>query len=335
MYSLIKKVVCCPGVSGNEKQIAALLEKEVAPYVDETYTDALGNLIAIKYGNLEGGERKKLLYCAHMDEIGFIVTYIEDNGFIRFAPIGGINFVAAAFTHVVFANGEKGILVPESGVKASDLAADKCVVDIGATSAKEASRKVKIGDCFSLAHNLSKLGANRAVGRPIDDRIGCAIMIETAKSLAENCPHDMYYVFSVQEEVGCRGARPAGFSIAPDVAIAFDVTGTGDAQGSKPMAVKLGGGAAIKIKDGSVICSGEVVSKLQKLAKEQKITAQNEILLYGGTDTSVLQAAGVGAYAGCISIPSRYIHSGVEMIDLRDVDACTDLATAFALDPTL
>ena len=335
MYSLIKKVVCCPGVSGNEKQIATLLEKEVAPFVDETYTDALGNLIAIKYGNLPDGERKKLLYCGHMDEIGFIVTYIEDNGFIRFAPIGGINFVAAAYTHVVFANGEKGILVPEAGTKAADLAADKCVVDIGASSAKEASRKVKIGDCFSLAHNLSKLGANRAVGRPIDDRIGCAIMIETAKALAENCPHDMYYVFSVQEEVGCRGARPAGFSIAPDIALAFDVTGTGDAQGSKPMAVKLGGGAAIKIKDGSVICSGEVVAQLQKLAKENKITSQNEILLYGGTDTSVLQAAGIGAYAGCISIPNRYIHSGVEMIDLRDVDACTDLATAFALDPTL
>lgn len=335
MYSLIKKVVCCPGVSGNEKQIAALLQKEIAPFADETYTDALGNLIAIKYGNLPDGERKKLLYCAHMDEIGFIVTFIEENGFIRFAPIGGINFTAAAFSHVVFANGEKGILVPESGAKASELAADKCVVDIGASSAKEAARKVKIGDCFSLAHNLSKLGANRAGGRPIDDRIGCAIMIEVAKKLADNCPHDMYYVFSVQEEVGCRGARPAGFSIAPDIALAFDVTGTGDSQGAKPMAVKLGGGAAIKIKDGSVICSGEVVSKLQKLAKENKITAQNEILLYGGTDTSVLQAAGIGAYAGCISIPSRYIHSGTEMIDLRDVDACTDLALAFAQDPTL
>ena len=335
MYSLIKKVVCCPGVSGNEKQIAALLEKEVAPYVDETYTDALGNLIAIKYGNLPDGERKKLLYCAHMDEIGFIVTYIEDNGYLRLAPIGGINFVAAAFSHVVFANGEKGILVPEAGTKGDSLTADKFVVDIGASSAKEASRRVKIGDCFSLAHNLSKLGANRAVGRPIDDRIGCAVMIETAKKLAENCPHDMYYVFSVQEEVGCRGARPAGFSIAPDIALAFDVTGTGDSAGSKPMAVKLGGGAAIKIKDGSVICSGEVVSKLQKLAKDNKIASQNEILLYGGTDTSVLQGAGVGAYAGCISIPSRYIHSGVEMIDLRDVNACVDLATEFALDPAL
>ena len=335
MYSLIKKVVCCSGVSGNEKKIAALLEKEVAPYVDETYTDALGNLIAIKYGNLPEGERKKLLYCAHMDEIGFIVTYIEDNGYLRLAPIGGINFVAAAFSHVTFANEEKGILVPEAGTKADALTADKFVVDIGASSAKEAARRVKIGDCFSLTHNLSKLGANRAVGRPIDDRIGCAVMIEAAKKLSENCPHDMYYVFSVQEEVGCRGACPAGFSIAPDIALAFDVTGTGDAQGSKPMAVKLGGGAAIKIKDGSVICSGEVVAKLQKLAKDKKITSQNEILLYGGTDTSVLQGAGVGAYAGCISIPSRYIHSGVEMIDLRDVNACVDLATEFALDPAL
>lgn len=332
MYSLIKKVVCCPGVSGNEKQIAALLEKEVAPFVDETYTDALGNLIAIKYGNLPDGERKKLLYCAHMDEIGFIVTYIEDSGFIRFAPIGGINFVAAAFTHVVFANGEKGILVPEAGTQASALAADKCVVDIGATSAKEAARKVKIGDCFSLAHNLSKLGANRAVGRPIDDRIGCAIMIETAKTLSENCPHDMYYVFSVQEEVGCRGARPAGFSIAPDVALAFDVTGTGDAQGSKPMAVKLGGGAAIKIKDASVICNEGVVKKLTELAKANNIKHQKEILLYGGTDTSAMQLAGSGAAAGALSIPSRYIHSGVEVCDLDDVQCCIDLAVAFICD---
>lgn len=335
MYSLIKKVVCCSGVSGNEKRIAALLADEIAPYVDETYTDALGNLISVKYGSLPDGERKKLLYCAHMDEIGFIVTYIEDNGFIRFAPIGGINFIAAAFSHVVFANGEKGILVPEAGVGGNELTADKCVVDIGAANAKEASRRVKIGDCFSLAHNLSRLGSSRAVGRPIDDRIGCAVILETAKALAADCPNDMYYVFSVQEEVGCRGARTAGFSIAPDIALAFDVTGTGDSQGSKPMAVKLGGGAAIKIKDGSVICSGEVVSRLQVLAKEKKIAAQNEILLYGGTDTSVLQGAGIGAYAGCISIPSRYIHSGVEMIDLRDVDACTELATAFALDPKL
>ena len=114
MYSLIKKVVCCPGVSGNEKQIAALLEKEVAPFVDETYTDALGNLIAIKYGNLPDGERKKLLYCAHMDEIGFIVTYIEENGFIRFAPIGGINFVAAAFTRLLTAPARSQSLLPHA-----------------------------------------------------------------------------------------------------------------------------------------------------------------------------------------------------------------------------
>ena len=229
MLNLMKTLVAPRAISGREKAISDKLLTIVAPITDKCYNDPMGNLIAIKYGTAPEADRKKIMLCAHMDEIGFIVTYIEENGFIRFAPIGGINFVAAAFSHVVFANGEKGILVPEAGVQASALAADKCVVDIGATSAKEAARKVKIGDCFSLAHNLSKLGSNRAVGRPIDDRIGCAIMIETAKRLADNCPHDMYYVFSVQEEVGCRGARPAGFSIAPDIALAFDVTGTGDA----------------------------------------------------------------------------------------------------------
>ncbi len=333
MYSLIKKVVCCHGVSGREKNVMALLAKEIAPFVDEYQIDPLGSLIALKHGSLPDGERKKILYCAHADEIGFITTFIEDNGFIRIAPIGGINFIAAAFTTVVFENGTRGVLVPEGGVKGDAITADRVVVDIGASSRKEAERRVKIGDCLALEQTLTKLNTNRFVGRPIDDRIGCAMLIEIAKKLSDNCPHDMYYVFSVQEEVGLRGARPAGYRVAPDIALAFDVTGTGDSAGAKPMAVALGDGAAIKIKDGSVICDGGIVSRLQSIAKEKKIPYQNEILLYGGTDTSVLQGAGVGCAAGAISIPSRYIHSGVEMADMRDVEASVLLAYEFALAP--
>ena len=138
----------------------------------------------------------------------------------------------------------------------------------------------------------------------------------------------MYYVFSVQEEVGCRGARPAGFSIAPDVAIAFDVTGTGDAQGSKPMAVKLGGGAAIKIKDQSAICDATLVEKMKETAKENKIPYQLEILTFGGTDTASMQLAGEGCRAGCISIPTRYIHSPVETADEKDIKAAIELTVA-------
>ena len=140
---------------------------------------------------------------------------------------------------------------------------------------------------------------------------------------------DVYYVFSVQEEVGCRGAMTAAFGISPDYSICFDVTGTGDVAGSSPMACKLGGGAAVKIKDSSVICSEEVVNTLCELAKNNKIPYQREILTYGGTDTSSMQLAGAGSRAGALSIPSRYIHSGVECCDLGDAEACSALACLF------
>ena len=168
------------------------------------------------------------------------------------------------------------------------------------------------------------------IGRPLDDRAGCGIVLEIAKRIAkEPVADDVYYVFSVQEEVGCRGSKTAAFAIAPDVSLTFDVTGTGDTAGSKPMAVKLGGGAAIKIKDSSVICDADVVDKLIRIAKEKNIKNQLEILTYGGTDTSSIQMTGAGCRAGAISIPSRYIHSGVEMIDMNDYKACIDLAIEF------
>ncbi len=325
MYSLIKNIVCCSGVSGREKKVSALIKNEIAPFVDECYTDALGNLIAVK----RGSGAKKLLFCAHSDEIGFIVTYIEENGMLRLAPIGGINFVAAAYSEVVFENGTRGVLVPDSGTKADALTADRFYVDIGASTHGEAARRVSVGDCFSLVHHTTKLSANRISGRPLDDRLGCAIMVEVAKRIKNNeC--DIYFVFSVQEEVGCRGAKPAAFAIAPDVAIAFDVTGTGDTPGAKPMAVKLGGGVAIKVKDMSVICDDDLVSELHALARDKKINHQSEILTYGGTDTSSLQLAGAGCAAGALSIPTRYIHSAVETVDMRDVKACVELAVAYA-----
>jgi endoglucanase len=139
-------------------------------------------------------------------------------------------------------------------------------------------------------------------------------------------------VFSTQEEVGCRGAKPASFTISPDLALVFDVTATGDSKGAKPMACSLSGGAAIKIKDSSVICSVEIVDKLRALAKQKNIPHQLEILTYGGTDTSSIQMSGIGTKAGALSIPTRYIHSGVEMIDLADAEACADLALAFIED---
>ena len=331
LYTTLKTLCLVPSISGREEAIREKLSTLIAPYADEVKTDNLGNLIALKKGKIRGG--KKIMLCAHMDEIGFLVTFIEENGMLRIAPVGGINFAAYSSQKVVSEKGVLGCLVPEGKTKAADFAADKFYIDIGANNRREAERRVAIGDFFVAEPSLSKLGGSRVCGRPLDDRVGCAIVLGIAEALSgKEVDGDVYFVFSVQEEVGCRGAMPASFGIAPDYSLCFDVTGTGDTIGASPMACKVGGGAAIKIKDASVICNEEIVEELQRLAKEKKISYQKEILLYGGTDTSAMQLAGAGSKAGAISIPTRYIHSSVEVCDLNDVRACIDLAAAFITD---
>ena len=327
MYNVLKKLISVPSVSGREKRLAETVKEMISPYTDEQYIDAMGNLVACRRGTA-GKNAKKVLLCAHMDEIGLMATAIEDNGYIRVAPIGGIYWSASAYTVVTFENGTKGVLVPEDSAKPEDYKADCFCIDIGATSKKEAEKKIAIGDCAILEPRLTRLMGRKIAGHPLDDKIGCAILVDIARHL-ENAACDVYFVFSVQEEVGCRGAGPASFLIEPDFALVFDVTGTGDAQGAKPMAVKVGGGAAIKIKDKSVICHTEVVERLASLAKGDKIAHQFEILTYGGTDTSSIQVSGNGVRVGALSIPTRYIHTGVEMADLRDAEACRDLTLAF------
>lgn len=325
MYNFLKQITGITSVSGREAELLEKIRMLVSPYVDECSFDNMGNLMALKKGTDENA--KDIMLCAHADEIGFMVTYIEDNGYIRIAPIGGINFISAAYCKVVFENGTKGVLVPES--KISDTKkADNYYVDIGADSKKSAEKKVKIGDVVVCEASVEKLMGKRIVGRPLDDRIGCAVLFDIAKNLTET-KNNVWFVFSTQEEVGCRGAKTAANRISPDCALVFDVTGTGDTVGAIPMAVKLGDGAAVKIKDASVICDHETVEKLIDLAKEYKIPYQCEILTHGGTDTSSIQVSGIGARAAALSIPSRYIHSSVEMVDLKDAEACRDLAIAF------
>ncbi len=326
-YSILKDLCLCPSVSGREDKIRALLSEKIAPFADTVETDALGNLIAKKRGNRAGA---RIMLCAHMDEIGFLVTFIEDDGWVRVAPVGGIRATMAVGSVVVSENGTRGVLVAEDGVKPADLALDKTYIDIGAKSKREAEKKVAIGDFFVCRPELMKLGGSRIAGRPLDDRVGCAVLLGIAESLADgDFAGEVAYVFSVQEEVGCRGAMTAAFGLAPDWALCFDVTGTGDVPGAKTMACRLGDGAAVKIKDSSVICHAELVQTLCTLAEEKGIRYQREILLYGGTDTSSMQLAGGGTRAGALSIPTRYIHSGVESCDLGDVRACADLAVAF------
>lgn len=327
LYTTLQALCTCPSVSGREKAIRSLLTERILPFCDEIREDALGNLIACKKGN---GTGKSVMLCAHMDEIGFLVTCIEESGMIRLAPVGGIGFVASSFGEVISEKGVRGVLVPEGKTKAEEYTSDRFYIDIGAKNRKDAERRVAIGDFFVAIGGVKKLMGTRVCGRPLDDRIGCAVLLSIAETLwNETVAGDVYYVFSVQEEVGCRGALPAAFGIHPDYALAFDVTRTGDTPSAPTMACVLGGGAAVKIKDSSVICHEEVVRMLCEIAQQKKIPYQREILLRGGTDTSSMQMAGAGSRAGALSIPCRYIHSSVETCDLKDAQACASLAVEF------
>lgn len=322
MFSLIKDIMKPLGVSGREARVAEVIKEKVAPYVDEVYSDALGNLIAHKKGP-EGA--KKLMLAAHMDEIGFFVTGIDGEGNVHFSNAGGIRYNATCYHEVVFENGTHGVLVANDS--ASTFDGNNSYVDIGAKTKKEAEKKVRVGDTFAVVSGVTKLGSKRLVGRPFDDRIGCAILVEAAKR-ASSPAFDTYYVFTVQEEVGCRGSETAAYAIMPDVAVAVDITKTGDTPGSLKMDVKLGGGAAIKVKDNSVIADPKLVDKMIELCKNEKIKYQLEILTMGGTDTSKMQSAGAGCSAGCISVPTRFAHTPIEMIDVDDVEACVKLTVA-------
>lgn len=323
MINELKKLMKIQGVSSREDKVAAYISELIIPYVDEIKTDPLGNLICLKRGTLK--KPKKVMLCAHMDEIGFMVNYIQDNGIVRVTRVGGINYFAYAHCRIVFENGAVGVLIPEGKTDIKDLSPDKYYVDLGVKSRGEAERLVKLGEMCSVESDLIKLYGSKYTGRPFDDRIGCYVMIEIARKLGK-CKNDVYFVFSTQEEVGCRGSQAASYNVQPDIGIAFDVTPSGDVVNpGTNQSVKLGGGAAIKIKDSSVICDRGLVAAMFEAAKANGIKHQTEVLTYGGTDTSAMQTVAGGSRAGCISIPTRFCHSQNEIIDMKDVDACIAL----------
>jgi len=325
--TLLTKLTEAYGPSGSEGPVRELIRKEVEPYVDEIRVDALGNLICLKKGT--GG--KKVLLDAHMDEIGLMVTHIDKDGFLRYGTIGGVNPFISLGQRVYFENGTFGVIGSERVDDPKDLKTEKLFVDIGAKNKEEASAKVKVGDSAAFFQPAVCLGS-RFVAKALDDRAACAVLIETLKRVGETA-HDIYAVFATQEEVGLRGARVAAFGIEPDVGIAIDVTRTGDTPKSITMDVSLGAGAAIKVKDSSLICTPALRDYMVKMAQEKGIRYQMEVLEAGGTDSGAIQMTKAGIPAGVISIPCRYIHSPCEMVDLDDVEECVKLTVALCQSP--
>lgn len=317
---LLKKLTEASGVSGCENEIRDVITNELKAYADEIYTDTLGNLIVHKKGT-----GKKIMFAAHMDEIGVAVTFIEKDGFLRFANVGGLYTKELLGRRVIFKNGLAGVIYTEKDNKQSLMS--KMYIDIGAESGEEAAKNVSVGDTAVFEGAYHRNG-NRIISKALDNRTGCCVLIEAAKRVKSN--NDLYFVFTTQEEVGLRGARCAAFSISPDYAIAVDVTDTGDTPDGYKSCVKLGKGACIKVMDRSVICDSDIRNRLSAIARKENIACQLEVMTDGGTDAGVIQLTGEGVKTGGISVPTRYIHSPSETADVRDIEECVRLAVKFA-----
>ena len=322
MFELIQQITNVYGATGREAGVADLIESLLKDKVDDIRRDALGNLICEKKGTDPNG--KRIMLAAHMDHIGFIVAAVEKEGYLRVVPVGGINIAVSRTRHVYFANGVQGVIVQQPVKEGETPAIKHFFIDIGAADEAEALSMIQLGDIAVYAPDCFRLGKHRVAAPAMDDRVACALLVAVMQELPAT-KDTVIAVFSTQEEVGCRGAKTAAYSVDPDVGIALDVTGHGDTPETKLPAIKLGEGAAVKIMDRGSISNPELVKELLAAGERAGVKTQREVLPYGGTDASAMQLSRSGVIAGTVSIPCRYVHSACETIDLRDVDAAKAL----------
>ncbi|MGL1888727.1 MAG: M42 family metallopeptidase [Reichenbachiella sp.] len=329
---LLKSICEIAGAPGFESRIRNLIIEEIKDLVDSYEIDNMGNLIAFKKGTTD----KKVMVAAHMDEIGFIVSHIDDNGFIRFQTLGGFDpktltaqrVIIHGKEDVIGVMGSKPIHVMNAEERNKVAKIEDYFIDLG-MGKKEVEKLVTVGDAVTRERGLIEMG-NCVNCKSIDNRVSVFILIEALKAI-KTPSADFYAVFSVQEEVGLRGADVATHSINPDFGIALDTTIAYDLPGAQPheYVTKLGDGTAIKILDAMTICDQRMVKFLRKTADSKDIKWQNEILVAGGTDTASIQRRGKnGAIAGAISIPTRHLHQVIEMADKSDIQGSTDLLIA-------
>ncbi len=327
LFELLNAINAAHGPSGDESAVAEVIEKLAAPHADEITWDTMGNLIVRKKGS---GPR--LMFSAHMDSIGLIATHITKEGFIRCGRLGGVDPKEVTFTTVRFKNGVRGVLAKEEKADFGKLKLDECYIDIGVQDEDEAKKLVQVGDT-AVYDAPAYCNDRKAVSPYMDNRISCAVLLKVLSEL-DTCANDCYFVFSVQEEVGLRGAKPAAYGMHPAYGIAVDVTGVDDVPGSECSGTaKLGKGAAIKVMDSSVICHPDMVTLLEQVARQHAIPMQRDVLRAGGTDAGVMLVNRAGVITGGISVPCRYIHTPCEMVDLNDAAACVSLVTALAKTP--
>jgi len=329
------------GVASREKRVVKAIEKKIKGLADKIEIDISGNLIATLNGTKKDGP--VLMLDAHTDEIGLMVRYISPEGFIYFAKIGGFIDLLFSGQTVIFVPDDEskkpvyGVIglkpphITRGEVKIPD--ADDLAIDIGATSAEEAAEwGIEIGTTGTLVGEFKKIPNGRVIGKAFDDRTGCVVLIEILRRMAENRPMGtVVFNFASGEEVGARGATTAAYTIQPDIALAIENTTAGDTPGVSPQEcpTKLSDGPAITVADRSLVVNEKIVTHLKKLAEKNKIPYQFKKPISGGTDAGRIALVRGGIPAGVVSVPCRYIHSPISLLDVKDLERACDLVEAF------
>ncbi len=333
MLNTLKELCLIDGISGREDKVRDYIISRIDGKC-EYETDPMGNLLVFKKG-LKRPD-KKVMLSAHMDEVGYIVTYICDNGFLKFTNVGGVDSkVTLGKTVTVGEKNTKGVI----GSKAIHLckgdeettapSLDKLYIDIGAKNKENAEKYVEIGDSVHFVSDFVNFGKNKIKAKAIDDRFGCAIMLEMINSELE---YDTWFAFLVQEEVGCRGASAAAFTVKPDYAIVLEATTAADVAfvDASDSVCRQGEGAVVSFMDRSTLYNREMFKGAFKLARENNIKIQTKTTVAGGNDAGAIHKSNGGIYTVAVSLPCRYIHSATSVADTEDMKACYDLTVLLA-----
>ncbi len=330
MLNYLEELCLIDGISGDEAKVRDYIISHIEGKCDYE-VDPMGNILAFKKGGTT--PKNKVMLSAHMDEVGFIVTYICDNGFLKFTNVGGVDPKVAAGRVVKVGDGIKGVIGNKAlhlthgdeDKKVPDL--DKLYIDIGAKDKAEAEKYVTVGDPVYFISDYVEFGDGKIKAKAIDDRFGCAIML---KMLDSDLEYDTHFAFLVQEEVGCRGAGPAVFTVRPDYAIVLEATTASDIAGvsDEDSVCKQKGGAVVSFMDRSTVYNRDLFKLAFKVAADNNIPVQTKTTVAGGNDAGTIHKSCGGVYTLAISLPCRYIHSSTSVGDKADMKACYDLAVA-------
>lgn len=318
---MLKDLCLLNGTSGREDAVRNYIIEKIKDKCEYS-VDALGSVIAFKKGRK--APDKKVLVAAHTDEVGFIITDITDDGYLRFAPVGGID-AAVVLGRRVDINGIKGVVGAKAvhllsdDEKKNEPAFDKLAIDIGAADKAEAEKAVSLGDCAYFASDYCEFGDGFIKSKALDDRIGCMLMIELINSDLE---YDTYFCFNVQEEVGLRGSGCSAYAVKPDVAVILESTTAADIDGvtGGDKCCVLGKGPVVSFMDGRTIYDKQIFDLAFEVAKENNIKIQTKTKIAGGNDAGAIQKSGAGCRVAAVSLPCRYIHSGSSVVKIGDIE---------------